>query len=162
MCPARCCLLALSQWCYAAYWSPSKCLEEAGHFTPSPTSLADTDPDPSPHPLHVSPGFILQSAHKAKLRPFNLSIPFSLLCPRPSAHTQSCSVGQSAEGLHHCLQRWLVPALRHRQIHWVGTEDSLVRPLLTLPSSFPTSTFGFSPCPHLPVKSRMLPPTSLD
>ena len=51
---------------------------------------------------------------------------------------------------------------RHGHFCWVGTKGSLVRLLQTFPSSFPTSTFGSSPCPLLPVKSRILPPSSLD
>lgn len=164
MCSARCCLLGLSQRLHAAYWSPSKCLEEAGHFTPSLMCPADTDPDP-PH-THTHSAckpwlhFAIPTQGKASA-PHPLTPLQSSLLETFSTHPVPLSWSECRRPP--SLSAGVAGASPQAQADpRVGTEDSLVRPSLTLPSSFPTSTFGLAPCSHLPVKSRMLPPTSLD
>lgn len=92
------------------------------------------------------------------------------LCSFSSSVLSSCHL-RHTRGLAHLVRVRRPPSLSaevagtshgHGHSCWLGTEGSLVRLPQTSPSSFPTSTFGSSPCPHLPVESRILPLSSLD
>lgn len=128
-------------------------------------------PPPPPRTLpqapqtHASPAFILLPLPKVSF----WSHPVILLSLPPALC--SCPLLRHTHGLTQLVRAQRLPSLsaevagtshRHGHVCWVGTEGSLVRLLQTSPSSFPPSTFGSSPCPHLPVESRILPPSSLD
>lgn len=109
--------------------------------------------------LQMHPSFA--TAQRGLLSHSVLLLPSPPLLLPSSAHTWSCSAGHNAKASI-TVAEVAGASHGHRNFCWVGAEGSLVRLLQASPGSFPTSTFGFFPCPHFPVKSRITPLSSLD